>query len=221
METSFLFQGLEIMWQKFLDYLPQVFWAILFFLGGWYFSKWIGRLVARFLSKTWLNQVLKRMGWEEALNRVDSHLNPSFFFGEIVRWCIFVFFLALCAEVLGLTGLTIFLGEVIAFLPNILIAAIIFIIAVFLAEFSEKIVIGTSEKEKTTYSRFLGKAFRWAIWFFAFLAIFYQLGITPPLILAILIGMIAAASIAIGISFGLGGKDLAKKILEDLKDRLS
>ena len=218
---NIFFQGLETIYKEVLAYLPQVFWAILVFITGWFVSKWAGKLAARFLQKTWFNQALRRMGWDEALNRIDSNLNASVFFGEVVRWSAFVFFLALCSDVLGFSGLTRFLEEIISFLPNVLIAILIFILAVFSADFSEKIVVGTLEKERITYSRFFGRVLRWAIWFFAFLAIFYQLGVTPPLILALLIGMIAAASIAIGISFGLGGKDMARKILEDLKDKFS
>jgi len=60
---------------------------------------------------------------------------------------------------------------------------------------------------------------RWAIWFFAILAILYQLQITPSLILVIFIGMVATTSIALGLSFGLGGKDLAVKILKELEEK--
>ena len=75
------------------------------------------------------------------------------------------------------------------------------------------------EKEKITYSRFLGKSIRWMIWFFSILAIFYQLKISPPLILAVFIGVVATTSIALGIAFGLGGKDLAAKMLKELEEK--
>ena len=80
-------------------------------------------------------------------------------------------------------------------------------------------MVGTLEKEKITYSRFLGRMVRWAIWLFAILAILYQLQITPSLILTIFIGMVATISIALGIAFGLGGKDLAAKILKELEEK--
>ena len=101
----------------------------------------------------------------------------------------------------------------------IFIAIFIFLVAVFLADFSQKIVIGTLEKEKITYSRFLGKVIRWAVWLFATLAILYQLKITPSLILVIFIGVIITISITLGLSFGLGGKELAGKILKELEEK--
>ena len=205
--------------QGLIDISPAIFWAILVFFIGWFLSKWIGQIAAAFLSKIRLNQVLKRMGLEEALTKIDARLNAPKFFGEIVRWFFVILFLMAASEILGLTQFSQFLEKAIGYYPNIFIAALIFVVAVFLADFSQKIVVGTLEKEKITYSRFLGRAIRWAIWLFAILAILYQLQITPSLILAILIGMVATISIALGIAFGLGGKDLAAKILKELEEK--
>jgi len=206
-------------WQNLTQISPSIFWAILVLFIGWFVSKWIGQVAAVFLSKIRLNQVLKRMGLEEALTKIDTRLNAPKFFGEIVRWFFVILFLMADSEIFGLTQFSQFLGKVISYYPNIFIAALIFVVAVFLADFSQKIVVGTLEKEKITYSRFLGRAIRWAIWLFAILAILYQLRITPSLILAILIGMVATISIALGIAFGLGGKDLAAKILKELEEK--
>ncbi len=206
-------------WQNLTQISPSIFWAILVLFIGWFVSKWMGKIAAAFLSKIRLNQVLKRMGLEEALTKIDTRLNAPKFFGEIVRWFFVILFLMAASEIFGLTQFSQFLGKVISYYPNIFIAALIFVVAVFLADFSQKIVVGTLEKEKITYSRFLGRAIRWAIWLFAILAILYQLRITPSLILAILIGMVATISIALGIAFGLGGKDLAAKILKELEEK--
>ncbi|MDI6591913.1 MAG: hypothetical protein QME61_03200 [Patescibacteria group bacterium] len=210
---------LKSIWQNLTKISPSIFWAILVIFIGWFVSKWLGKIAAVFLSKIRLNQVLKRMGLEEALTKIDAQLNAPKFFGEIVKWFFVILFLMAGSEILGLTQFSQFLEKVISYYPNIFVACLIFLVAVFLSDFSEKIVVGTLEKEKITYSRFLGRSIRWAIWFFAILAILYQLKITPPLILAIFIGMVATISIALGIAFGLGGKELAAKILKELEEK--
>jgi len=211
------------MWSEISKYLteisPSIFWAGLVLLIGILIAKWIGAIAAAFLSKIKLNQVLKRMGLEEALAKIDTRLNAPKFFGEIVKWFLIIVFLMASSEILGLTQFSQFLEKVIGYFPNILIACLIFLVAAFLSDLSQKIVVGTLEEEKITYSRFLGRAIRWAIWLFAILAILYQLKITPSLILAIFIGMVATISLALGIAFGLGGKDLAAKILKELEEK--
>jgi len=215
------------MWEELYKYLIQspipypvlVLGAFLFFLIGWVISQWLGKRAAAFLSRIRLNQVLKGMGLEESLSRIDARLNAPKFFGEIVRWFFIILFLAAAVETLGLTSFSQFLWRVIDYYPNIFIAILIFLVAVFLADFSQKIVVGTLEKEKITYSRFSGRVIRWAIWLFAILAILYQLKITPSLILVIFVGVVITISIALGLSFGLGGKNLAAKILKELEEK--
>jgi len=211
------------MWSEILKNLteisPPIFWAGLVLLVGIFVAKWLGQISVAFLNKIKLNQVLKRMGWEEALLKIDTRPNAPKFFGEIVKWFFVVVFLMVSFEILGLTQFSQFLEKVLGFFPNIFISCLIFLVAAFLADFSQKIVVGTLEKEKITYSRFVGKWISWAIWLFAILAILYQLQITPSLILVIIIGMVATISIALGIAFGLGGKDLAAKILKELEEK--
>lgn len=206
--------------QSFNEVLPQVLWAILLFLIGLFISKWIGRLVTKFLNRARLNQALKRLNWEEALSKVNIRLNAPKFFGGIVKWFFIILFLMASVEILGMVQFSQFLEKVITYFLNIFIAIIIFIITVFLADFSQKIVIGSLKKEKITYSRVLGKSIAWTVWILAVLAILYQLKIVPTLILSLFIGVIALVVITVGIAFGLGGKDLAARILKELEDKI-
>jgi len=209
----------KLIWQNLTTISPSIFWAFLVLLVGIFISQWLGLIATAFLNKIRLNQLLKRINLEETLSKFDIRLDASKFLGQIVKWCFIIIFLMLTFEILGLIQISQFLGKVIGYFPNIFISALIFIVAAFLADFSQKIVVGTLEEEKITYSRFLGRLIRWAIWLFAILAILYQLQITPSLILAIFIGMVATISIAMGIAFGLGGKDLATKILKELEEK--
>jgi len=199
---------------------PSLFWAGLVVFFGILVAKWGEKATIALLGRIRLNQVLKRMGVEETLKKIDATLNAPKFFGGIVKWFFIIFSLMISSEILGLSQFSYFLERVIAYSPNVFVSILIFLVAVFLADFSQKIVIGTLEKERVTYSRLLGKITGWMIWLFATLAILHQLRVTPSLILVIFIGIVATCSIALGIAFGLGGKDLAVKILKELEEKL-
>ncbi len=199
---------------------PPIFWAGLVLLAGIIIARWMEQISVVFLDKIRLNQLLKRVGLEETLTKIDTRLNAPKVLGEIVQWFFIALSLMASSGILGLTQLSQILEKIIGYFPNIFISALIFIIAAFLSDFSQKIVTGTLEEEKITYSRFLGRTIRWTIWLFAILIILYQLRITPSLILAIFIGMIFTISLVLGIAFGLGGKDLAAKILKELEEKL-
>jgi len=130
-EISNLLQNVEQFGPLF-----RVLLSLLIVLVGWLVSVGIGRLVAALLDKIKINQALKRMGWEEALAKADIELNVSKFLGWIVKWIFVIIFLMVASEVLGLAGFTEFLSKVLDYVPNIIIAALIFIVAVFLTDFS-------------------------------------------------------------------------------------
>lgn len=209
----------ETFWQNLTQIYPPVIWAFLVFLFGWFISKWIATLVNHFLGQIRLNQTLRSMGWGEALLRVDIKLDIEKFFGEIVRWFFIIIFLMLSFEILGLKQFSGFLGNILNYYPNIFIACLLFLGAVFLTNFSKKIVIGTLEKEKIVYSSLISRLAFWPIWLLTSLAILYQLKIVPDLILTVFVGTVITFALVIGISFGLGGKDLAQKILKELEEK--
>lgn len=211
---------LNLFLESFVENLPQLLWAILVFLVGLLVSKWAGNIVTRFLGKIRLNQALKRLNFEESLFEADIRFNAAQFFGSIVRCFFVILFLMTSVEIIGLPQFSQLLGEAISYFPNIFVACLIFIIAVFLADFSQKIMIAVLEEEKITYSRFLGRIIRWIIWSLATLAILYQLQIAPTLILTIFVGFVGVIVITVGVAFGLGGKDIAAKILKEFEEKI-
>jgi len=211
---------LELFLQSFVENLPQLLWASLVFLVGLLVSKWVSNVVAEFLDKTRLNQALKRLNLEETLLRADIHFNATNFFGNIARCFVVILFLMASAEIIGLPQFSQLLGQALSYFPNIFVASLIFIIAVFLADFSQKIMVAVLEEEKITYSRFLGRMVRWIIWALATLAILYQLQIAPTLILTIFVGFVGIIVIAVGVAFGLGGKDIAGRILKEFEEKI-
>lgn len=204
-----------------VDYAPRILGAILIFIIGWFVCKWLGNIIKMFFEKTKINVLVKRIGWQESLARVNLSLNLPKVLGEFIRWCVFILFLVVIAEILILPQFSQFLTEILGFLPNVFIALLIFFLALFAVDFSQKIFIASQDEEKINYSKILAKTLQTSIWILAILAILYQLKIVPALILSVFIAFLALIVLILGISFGVAGKDLAKKVLNELKDKLS
>jgi small-conductance mechanosensitive channel len=206
------------------NFLFQILGGILLLIVGWIVAKILEKIVRKFLEKIRLNQLMKRLGWVEAFSRVGLNLDLVSFFGQVAKWMVFIVFLMFAVEFLGLSQFSQFLAKIVDYFPNILIASLIFLATVYLVDFTYRIFFGVvkEEKEKTevSYSKFLGVVVRRSIWVLASLAILYQLQIVPHLILSLFIAILALIVLAIGISFGLGGKEIAKKILDEWKEKL-
>lgn len=189
-------------------------------LFGWYFAYTIGKKAAEFMSRTKLNQTIKKLGWDEPVGRVWRGATAAKILGKVVEIWILLFFLMVCAGILQLTAISQLLGGAVAYFFNVFVAFLIFAVAVFLADFSQRSLAANLEKEKFVYSHFLSKCVSGTIWMLALLAILYQLKIIAPLILVIFIGIVVTISLAVGVALGLGGKDLAAKILKEIEERL-
>ncbi|MBI2450563.1 MAG: hypothetical protein HYV47_03450 [Candidatus Nealsonbacteria bacterium] len=212
--------ALQGLWQGFLNFIPALIGAIVVFVIGWFISTGVGKLVAGILKKLRFNQIFNKGNWDEALAKADIKADASAFVGAIIKWVLVIVFLMASVEILGLPGFAGFLDKIIGYLPNVVVAAFIFVAAVIVADLTEKVVRVSVESMKIGYGHIVGVIVRWSIWVFAFLAILLQLRITPTLINTLFMGFVALIVIAGGVAFGLGGKDVAGEILRDLYKKL-
>lgn len=210
----------NIFGEQFALSLPDIIWAIVILIAGLIIAKIIKRYVIFLLNKIRLNQTLKLLGWQNFFDRFETKMDAPKFLGIITEIYFLLLFLIMSFDVLHLDTINRVLQNVVEYYPNIFVAALIFIFAVFIADFSRKIVVGSFGKGKITYSSFLGDIIAAGTWILAILAILYQLQIVPTLILCIFIGVVSLIVLTVGIAFGLGGKDIANKILKDLEDRM-
>ena len=208
------------MLQSFIDVLPNIFLGIVIILLGLYISKKIRDLVIHFLNRLRLNQMLSSLGWQEFFNRFDTKLDIPRFFGMITQIYFLLWVVLLVLDMLSLSIVGDIISNIINYYPNIFISIVIFIVAVFIADFSKKIIVSDFREEKLTYSNFLGNIIASSVWVIAILAILYQLQIAQTLILIAFIGFIALIVLTVGIAFGLGGKEIAKKTLEDIEKKI-
>lgn len=214
-------QALQNLWAGFLSFIPVLVGAIIVFLIGWFISIGVGKLVTEILKRLQFNQLFEKGGWKGALAKADIKVDASGFIGAIVKWILAIVFLVAAVEILGLTEFAGFLTKVLAYLPNVIVAALIFVVTVILVDIVEKVVRASVESIRVGYGQMVSVVIKWSLWFFAILSILYQLGVARPLMETLFQGLVAVLVLALGLSFGLGGKDVAAEFLQDLKRKIS
>jgi hypothetical protein len=214
-------EALQKAWQGFLFFLPKLIGAILVFFVGWFIALAIGKLVTEILKRIKLDRLFERTGWKEALEKAELKVSISEFIGRIFKWILVIVFLSATVEILGLSQFAEFLRGIVLWLPNLIVAVAIFVVAVIVADILEKIIKASVKKMEVGYVGFFGGLVKWAIYVFAGLAILYQLGVAKEIVNALVFGVIATLSLALGLSFGLGGKDAAAQLIEEIKKKIS
>jgi hypothetical protein len=207
--------SLQNLWIGVISFVPALILAIVIFLIGWLIASLIGKAVAHLISLLKLDSLLSRTGVDATLSRAGFRLNSAAFIGGLVKWFIILVFLVASLDILGLTEVTLFLRQVVlVYLPNVIVAAFILLAGSVLAELANKVVRGGAAAAHAKDSNFLGSVAKWAIWIFTILIALSQLGIASQLIQILFIGVVAMMAIAGGLSFGLGGKEHASRVLD-------
>jgi small-conductance mechanosensitive channel len=80
------------------------------------------------------------------------------------------------------------------------------------------VVVATSKTAGINSAEVLGKITKWSLWIFAMLVALSQMGIAGPFIQTLFTGFVVALSLALGLSFGLGGQEAAADIIRKVRD---
>lgn len=216
--SDVLFYSFQQLWGGAIMFIPKFIIAIIIFIIGWVIAVTLDKLVSRIIRSFKVDKALQSLGIEEPLARAGFRLDSGAFIGGLVRWFLIIAFLIASIDVLGLQQVNVFLKDVVlAYLPNVIVAALILVVAAFLANAMHRIVVGSAKAAGVPSTQLLGGITKWSIWVFAILAALYQLGIAGIFAQTLFTGFVAMLAIAGGLAFGLGGKEAASQYVEKLK----
>ncbi|RMD51080.1 hypothetical protein D6827_02870 [Candidatus Parcubacteria bacterium] len=201
-------------------FFPRLLFAVLVFILGLIIAGVLKALVVRVVTLLKIDELMDKLEVADFFQRIGIKLNVAEFLGWIVKWFIVIVSLIASADALGWSQVTVFLSTVVSYLPNVLIAVIILLVGLILANFVYEVVKKALDAAGLVSSQFLAGISRWSIIVFSFMAALVQLGIAESLIQVLFTGFVAMISLAGGLAFGLGGREHAKKVLDKLSKDL-
>ena len=205
------------LWEEMINYIPNILVSIVIFIVGWVLASLVGKSVATIVRSLKIDAALQGLGIQDLVNRAGYRLDAGAFIGALVKLFIIVVFLIASLDVLGLEQINEFLNVVVlTYIPNVIAAAIILLLAAVIADVLRNIVVGSAKAAGVIHADFLGGLTKWAIWIFAILAAFTQLNIGAGFAQTLFTGMVAMLALAGGLAFGLGGRDAAARYIEKL-----
>ena len=212
--------SLQQSWVAVANFVPLFVGAIIVFLVGWVVAVALGKLVAEVVRALRVDALLQQLEVEKALERGGVRLNSGAFIGGLVKWFLIIVFLLAAVNILGLSQVSDFLTSVLLYIPNVVVAALIIVIAVKVAEVVERAARSSVEAAGMS-GAIVGVMARWAIWVFAVVAALLQLGVATILLQTVITGLVAMLALAFGLAFGLGGKDAAASFVEKIRREIS
>ncbi|OWK26660.1 MAG: hypothetical protein US76_01420 [Parcubacteria group bacterium GW2011_GWA2_38_13b] len=212
-----IFSSLEAIWIGFVNFIPDFISALIIFLVGLIIAVGLAKLVRRLINILRLDSVLEKMGFRASLEKAGLKLDIGYFVGELVKWFLVVAFLLAATKILGLDEVSLFLRDVLTYIPKVIIAVFILLAALIVATFLEKVVQAAILASDFSHALFLATVTKWSIFVFAIFAALTRLDVAPNLIGTLFTGFVAMVAIGGGIAFGLGGKEYAQELIGLLK----
>ena len=212
--------SLLTLWTGVAGFLPRLVAAIVVFLVGWLIAILVGKLAYHIVKVLQIDRALEGVGFKKVWERSGFKLNSAFFFFELVKWFFIVVFLMSAANILGLDEVSQFLNTVVLYIPNVIVAAVVLMIGILVARFLEGLVFASVRAARLVSANFLGALTKWSVVIFSLLVALVQLGIAEDIIRIVVVGIVAAAALALGLAFGLGGKEHADELIGKMRKRI-
>ena len=210
-----MFQPLENALSTFLSYIPQLIGALIILIIGYIVAKVLQAVVGRVLQGIGFDRWMERGGIKQFFDRAETNQTPASILGALVFWFVFIIAITMAADALGIPQVSVVLAQLIAYIPNIIAAILILILAALLANFISGIVRGA------TGSDILASTAQYAIIVYAVFAALTQLGVAVQLTANTFLIVLGAVALAAAIAFGIGGREVARDILEKAYNRSS
>jgi len=207
-------------WLLVAQFIPSLIAAIVVLLVGILVASLLRVAVERVIHAIKLDVFLRKLGVETFTKRGNMKLDSGVFLGAIVFWFFILVSVLAASDILGLWGLSLFIGQVLLYIPNIVIAIVIVLASILVGHFVRGLIQNSVKGAKLHASSFLGTLAWWVSVVFGCLAALLQLGVGEQIIQTIIIGVIAMLSLAGGIAFGIGGKDYAAHLIQKLRERV-
>lgn len=201
-----------------ISFLPNIIIAVVVFALGWILGSLLGRAVSHIVTITKLDHALNQAGMRTISERAGVKISVAGFLGGILKWLVIVAFTVAATEILGLSQVTSLLSDILAYIPQVIVAALVLVMAALVADFVANIV-KTSVNATGLKSGLAVSVTRWSILIVAgIFPALSQLNIAQGLVEVLFTGLVFSISLALGLAFGFGGKDAAAHVIEKMKN---
>jgi hypothetical protein len=213
--------SLQGLWYGFVATVPKILLAIIVFIIGWIIASTLGKLVMAGVDALKLDRLFASTGANEALARAGWRLHIGAIIGWLVKWLIVIAFFIASVNILGLNQVSEFLGEILSYIPQIIIAVLVLVAGTVVADFARKIISGSAAIANVRSAKLIGSIAYYAIWILAIVTALDKLGIFGYFGQILFTGLVLMLAIAFGLAFGLGSKDTAGRWIARVSEDLS
>lgn len=200
----------------FINFIPALLGGLVVLVIGLVVAAAAHRMVAGTLRAIRLERFLTKYG----IVKVDGHeIEWTEILSELARWSIIIIFLIPTFQAWRLDAVNAVLNRILLYIPNVIVAVILAIVGMVFAKLAYKVAYSTSHTLGRETAHAVGLIAQWSLTIFVAFLVLHQLGVAQEMLLTLFQGIVAMLALAIGLAFGLGGKEAAAQVLDSAMKR--
>ncbi|MDX1496978.1 MAG: mechanosensitive ion channel [Salinisphaeraceae bacterium] len=198
--------------QQVTEFLPKLFGALLILLVGWFIAALLSRAAKvgiRLLEKS-LYRLSPKLLPKAAPNVRERHVNVI---GKVVFWLVMLFFIALCANNLGLDLVSRWMSELITFLPHLAAGLLIIVGGYLISNVVYMMTVSAAESAGLTQAHLIGRSVQVTVFVTAAVIGVEQFGINLQFLTQFFIVIAAVLVAGFSLAFAMGSRDLIANVV--------
>jgi hypothetical protein len=193
--------------------IPRIIGFLVIVAIGWVVASVLARGLAALLRAVKFEHLARRSGLTDLTRKMGIRSDSSGFIALLAKWFIRLITLVVAFDALGVPAVSGILRQLLLWLPNLAVALVILVIAGFAGNALGSLVRGATAKAGVTRPNVLAAVVRFAVLAFGVLVALNQIGVASSLVNILFMAAVGAAALALGLAFGLGGRDTAARIV--------
>lgn len=211
--------SLTTFWTELASFIPQLLAALVLLAVGWILAKLARTGLTRLLHALKFDQITERSGLEAFLKQAELDVSVSKILGSLVYWLIILIMIVTVANSLGLGMVADLFNKVVLYIPNVIVSILVLVFGSILARFVNRIVFAWLNNIGFSGALTVSTFSEYAMLVFVFFVAIEQLQIAHELITAAFIIAFGAIGLAFAIAFGLGARDWAARVVQQMTDK--
>ena len=199
--------------------LPRIVGFILILIAGWLIASLIAGAIAALLRRVRFNELATSSGFSGFVSQMGVKTDAAGFIAEVTKWFIRLIALVVAFDALGLPAVSDVLRQLLLFLPNLVVGIVVLVIGGIAANAFSRLVRGATAQAGLGNPDFLAGVARVAVWAFAIVVAVNQIGVATTLVNTLFMAVVGALALALGLAFGLGGRETAAEIVRNWYQR--
>ena len=197
----------------FLGAIPKILAFAVILIVGWIVASLIATAVAALLRAVKFNDLAQRSGFSSFVQKTGIRTDAAGALATIAKWFVRLIVLVVAFDALGLPAVSQVLQQLLLWIPNLVVALVVLVLAGLAANAVQALVRGATAQADLGNPDLLANVARGAVWAFAIVIAVNQLGIATTLVNTLFMATVGAVALATGLAFGLGGRETAGKIV--------